>query len=246
MRTSLLTLQLTLLICSTTLTGCLLFSPYASPVVKPLKRGEIEVKAGAGAIPRFFSDGRADVGVEGGVTFSPLDRLMIGGRLWSSTEVWDDKGFRINGYGVDASLLLSDPSERDSWRVAPAVHFQFDTESAVVEPTSTHPGPVDSGASTVNGVGYGIGLNVWTPTSSALNPVLGATLRRYGFGAEGVETIYVVTFGMHGGIGYDITDNFNLGAELVVLYEYPESELSGGDVSRSVFFTPMIRAGLRF
>ena len=111
MFTRTLSVALLLLTASSLLSGCILFSPYASPVVKPMEQGDVEVQAGGGALPLFYGEGKMDLGLEGGIRFSPVDRLMLGGRLWSSTDAWEENDIRIDGFGFDASLLPADTTE---------------------------------------------------------------------------------------------------------------------------------------
>ena len=246
-------LSLALLVGSTSLGGCLLFSPYASPVVKPLQKGEVEAAVGAGALPRFYADIQSDLGLEGGVHFSPVDRLMLGARLWSSTDAWEEEGAGIDGFGIDAAWLLDDPERTDRFRLAPAVHFQHNSNTTEYSGDFGHPGPgaVDSGTFTISGVGYGLGLHAWTPAIGDLHPVVGLTARRYTFGlggegSDGTEKSNVVTVGLHGGLGYELTENLGLSAEVVLLHESPEKTDRDDGVESRTILTPMIRAAWRF
>lgn len=243
MFTRTLSVALLLLTASSLLSGCILFSPYASPVVKPMKQGDVEVQAGGGALPLFYGEGKMDLGLEGGIRFSPVDRLMLGGRLWSSTDAWEENDIRIDGFGFDASLLLADPERTNILHLAPAIHLQYGSRITVTSPPT---GQGDSETTLASGYGYGVGLNLWTPTSSSLHPFAATSIRRHTFSVDNGDENNVLTFNLHGGLGYELTDNFNVAAEIVYVYEYPEDADTRESLTSSFFLAPMIRGAWRF
>lgn len=245
-RTSLLALPL--LTSSLLLSGCLLYSPYVSPVVQPLEKGEVEMSGGVGLMPRFIAEDESDLSIEGGVRYALTDQLTLGGRLWSSAEMWEsEEGIGgIDGFGFDGSWLLSNPDRTDAVRIAPTLHVQWGSQRLMGVPGAVHPRPQEDDTVETRGIGYGAGINLWTPMIGPLQPFTGISARRYTFDTEGEYEMSFTTVGLHGGLGYEVTDHLNVSLEAVGVYEIPEENVMRDDVGDRFLLTPMLRAAWRF
>ncbi len=250
-----------ILIASTLLfSGCLLYNPHVSPVIRPLEQGEFEVGVDAGTLPRYLyaesnenGQGGPEISVQADIDYGVTDRLAIGARIWGSLDTLD-RGVEIDGITLDGSLLLADPMATDVTRLGLQGQLHYGWMD-IVSASLGHPGPGTGGFDTtiISSFGIGGGLHARFPSAGPVEPftALNAGFRTQRSGSADddpnnrLDPLNFYTASLHLGGGIDITEHLNFVLELTGLLEIPDQRFSNDQPESQFLILPMVGLGWR-